>query len=821
MCQNCDFANDMIALAAAVWKLGIAETLVKLSQQAHISTSIGAAKAIDRHLQYFNKAEKTKELFKKSRDVFVAQEEKGLRNLQEQVGAYREFDQPALRRLSRFVGGATVELAWSHLDTNHYEYNIIRKTRKQANKRWRKLQAGSGWDDLLLIPTWNLPGRISGFIVIGRHGDRRYDWFYANCAIGDDPGLAMLPALFANKDRVKYIFHDVDIALRFHARQSRNSSAPLPIAATWDDGKYKTSDIWKWFSADTLVFWGLDPLESIAQACQANGKVSLFVPTEADQNNNYAKRHPQTWLSLIKRKAVPWKSALRQQLPDMSNTEIEAFLNRIDLTGNDLMRFIKGCDAQLVKRLRKVDRDRKYATAITHFNKQIYQTKNGWFIKETNEQICDMVVRIDKVLTTKGKNYYQGRVRFRGEYYDFVGPCDELDTGLFDWLTRYLRDTLNVGMPYVAPGWTKAKGVKLAMAFYKPGVEKGIDTVGWDSHLSQFNFNDFSVKPGGYTSSESPVFNSDVTPAQTAVVPELFPQKLKQVLCHRNDEVRTFWATAACVIANIIAPAVNRNRSTICLDGVGAKFIGAATARCLGCVAVPACADTSTILSRITEHNWPVLLPANIPPDLLLREHYMQNCILQYPWVTNRMLAINGDAVVVSYSDTLGDIGKCWEAAPYVIPHYLKWLCGKHLELPKGHKNFVLQVVDSLNAWFKDIGHQNRSICMAKQFILTPENFSVADVFWETLTKLYSAYVITEHSVVIDKDQVKLNLGTFCNAVREYGMISPDVSVIEHGLKQAGDHYETVRENGHRWWILNKSKWLNSLETWTENDKRK
>ncbi len=102
--------------------------------------------------------------------------------------------------------------------------------------------------------------------------------------------------------------------------------------------------------------------------------------------------------------------------------------------------------------------------------------------------------------------------------------------------------------------------------------------MGWDQLNRQFNFPQFAIRPGGeITTDFSCLFDNDMLPARDLPPPGMFPRKHIDDLSERNDETQIFWATAACVAANIVTGAVNRwlaVRDGRCLRSLTVRLVG-------------------------------------------------------------------------------------------------------------------------------------------------------------------------------------------------------------------------------------------------------
>ena len=152
-----------------------------------------------------------------------------------------------------------------------------------------KIFPGVGWGEVLVIPYYDMPGRICAFYFIGRGGrpeDRRFCvpriFSQGYLAHGNvEAGLAGLDTIenaYGRYNGCVLALADPFNALQLQMRHLHISLRPLPIV-TWYDGKSeRTQRTWQLLAGWQPVFFTCEPTAAlINQAIHANGKIA-WVP---------------------------------------------------------------------------------------------------------------------------------------------------------------------------------------------------------------------------------------------------------------------------------------------------------------------------------------------------------------------------------------------------------------------------------------------------------------------------------------------------------------------------------------------------------------
>lgn len=840
-CRECKFAGDMITLASRAWKLGINEVLHRFGMHDGIPDVVRDRHAIATYIENFHEPLMRMQQFWETCQLnHIRAETGGLRVLQNRFGTGSATDDWR-ERTGQFVGSSSkheVDCVMQPIKTANWDETKSRRSGSFPSQTFK----GHKWNELLVVPFWDMPGRISAFLFIGRDGNVANDCVYKSLIRdSQDAGLAMLPALLNGKHpqfgHTKFVMTDVDVAIRFHARHSRDHSRVLPLAVAWDDERHATSDIWKWLTVQNLVFWGTDKLKAIGHAKRANGTVSLLNVTATELDTNMRNYSPTEWLDRMRQTAVPWVVALQEHMKLLQDHELDEAVGKLGLQGQELEMFITGCPDELRERVRFASNNRVF-TSRTQFEKHWVIAKNdGWYLERTGECISNMAVKIEQSMTTLDhKTYYRGYIEFEGEKYQFTEKATLLDRGLLAWAQTYLRDHCRAGVGVYYPSWNR-KSCNLAIKISKTTSTKGVEVIGWDSKAHQFNFPTFAIAGEGKVVTDyTCLFNNPQVPAHNLPVPGNIPRKHIEELSKCNDESQIFWATAACVVAGVVAAAVNRNQVPTLLGGHGACGVGSTAAVRLGCamIADPGQQLPSQLPAFRWTAGWPSLVPGVVPPSRYtwLEQDQAKNCIFSFSSVAGKVLAMRGRVNLIQHDRKLGSLQLLHNAAPYVVPNYLQDLYKRNIVLPDEQPDLAVDVLADLADWFGRIGGDMHAVNSAAKILSTPKSKSASDYFCELVLQLHGDGSLTFNedgfhkadsgtAVVRVRDEENLiwiSQDRFSEAVQAAGGVAPDLLLITNALMEQGSLVSEPTFQREQGWLLREQWWNRKIQHWRQDD---
>ena len=298
-CRWCRFAGDMIELAATAWHLGIPNAIALLSARVLLETTPTAAEIFAYQEDHLNYRRSLRDFWARARNAPRSSSSRSvwraLGRLELATTAGREF---WLERGGRFVGSASrreiedVFFQCSHSVGDRANHHGRFSKRRGSGPGGRRLFRGRSRDEMLVVPFYDLPGRICGFLFIGREeaGDGG-EFIFKRANLGHssgsprEAGVGMLPALDDPPipgvgDQV-FVIADPVIGLMLQAQWLREHSTALPIVLSHLANDVKTLRLPDHLVGRKIIFWGQgSPILSQAKLWDAH--VSRFVFSESE-----------------------------------------------------------------------------------------------------------------------------------------------------------------------------------------------------------------------------------------------------------------------------------------------------------------------------------------------------------------------------------------------------------------------------------------------------------------------------------------------------------------------------------------------------------
>jgi len=342
---------------------------------------------------------------------------------------------------------------------------------------------GRGWGDLLVVPHHDLPGRVCGFLFVGRQG-KTEDFVYrvpnmsnrgAASSTPSEGGLACYWAVEHScgmfGDHV-VACGDPFLALRLQVRHYAAAKIPLPLVAFRDTPGTRTRTAWQSLETKVPVLWGWRLTPSLLfQAITARGKIALTDLDDVSQGriDHYIRDHePRDIIRGLIKKALPWKDFLTRWVDGTTDGAVEALLMGLEAYGVDLAPLgelsprIKAL-ARIQERPREINLGR---FVVTEIDGQWWETKEPRRSAGGDRQpknpvlIMNAALRIDGTCVLKSGQSDKETVQYKGR---LIHEGDEIPFAFsYETLSKqgpkYLGDLLARHKPkskplFIAPGW--------------------------------------------------------------------------------------------------------------------------------------------------------------------------------------------------------------------------------------------------------------------------------------------------------------------------------------------------------------------------------
>jgi hypothetical protein len=845
-CSACKFAGDSIELAASVWKQDIATTILKLNAHG-ISFPDNALdpsiidKYILGHVEY---RKGIKALWALAQERLPRNDTPTITKLQDKFTAGHTASHTTwARRGKQFLGGCHIHdvlRAFRQEKVRNSGPDLVVRTLNSGRNR---IFVGHNWTDVLVIPHYDLPGKIKSFTFIGRDGTSK-DTVYRRVSDGTecgnpvgsdtpayDPGLTMYETMFLYHPTYKnttFILTDPIVALRLQMRHLRQNNMPLPICGSYSDGKLINRWVWSTMFPKEFIFWGQTlTVDLIQQARHANGKIAVG-KTLSTLTTAPTEKPPTQWLDQMKRMAKPWQDVLEAEIKSASLPVAESLLLRLRFTSEELTAFATGCSRAVRDKLEELfDAAACDFKSVLVEGRNILETKEGWCL-EDGTVISDTIIRIERVIHQPAKNcaYYRGYIERKGRRIEFTDEAEHIETHIGKWLRGKLIPA-GLGRPKVSTNWQRHL-LTIAQSFNEPESVVGIDSFGWADNQQAFVLPHFVIRrDGGVVDDPVARVINDGTPAVALRAPQQLDRQQIEQLVGVADYMDVFWATTACVAANIVAPALNLPPTGIALFGTGAETMGCATARVLGCLDVSivnmTMKDAMNKLHTATEaHNWPfVLKKYNTIGTKALRawltDHDPKNCVARVTWYQAQALMVNGGWNVIEGHQPETAFNSVMTPGQYVLPAFLQHLCQQRLNISR-ENGLVQGVLVELSRWFEGLG--GRCLLSAGKLLHVAETFSqescpgdyflniVFQLLAETKLNMVRAGFNNEgrdNQIVQHEQAIYIPQRTILDHVTKKGAPGLDINVL-------AQEFDSHTIDDSLYWAISEKEWREAVQ---------
>lgn len=765
-CQDCKKSGDLIQLAGKVWNLSLAAVVAKLARNDFdipvdknlVGDYLRGAVENRRKVALFWKEARHRPFHSSTTVGRLIQE---LR-LNCDVPDTRMEEGP--RRLLGVSDRVTVE-------------RLRLRNFSTANKGIRnesRLFHGYNWDDLLIVPFRDLPGRYCGFLCIGRDGDPVKDTLYQyvqreirNVHADMEGGLAMhpeaLPAcsewgnrLLATDDAVRM--------LQIQFRHLEQSTRPLPIAA-WHARKYRmmvrTQRAWQWVKDRQLVFWMPFPsVEVLGQAISLDAVIATHGPLQDDAASWRGYLSKQSPRDLVKRlfdAAQHWTAVLASLVETQPDDVLENLLLHLEISGTDLSRVLKRCRPSVARRCQELLHKTNKGGTVQVNGLAVFEKNDGWYcqVKGREELIADAVLRIDEVIRQSHGNavYYRGYVKHRQQKIPFCESKAVVDANTFKWMDKLLADN---GAGYLTFNPCRSRlAVLLAFQFRQPAFVQSLDTVGWQSKSAKFVLPRFVIELGGEIVEHDMQTFTHSVPAKVLHKPEELSGLDTAALLGDKRTAELLWAVLLPYLGNILAEACNEQPVGIGLRGFGAETMGEAVAEALGCVCLELAhkKDAETAMEVEHRHNWPVFLrPASkLPRSAFLswlesdrrRNH---NAAVPLDWWQYTLKSIAGAWTLVEAEHGSPLKEDSVRALRKFVPAYLQHLAARQMKIGVWHQrseNWLEDLAKDVQGFLKPIDNNARRVGESLKLVRAYRENGNADAFADIVSEMVSTRLVT------------------------------------------------------------------------------
>ncbi|MFC1596746.1 hypothetical protein ACFL5Q_02260 [Planctomycetota bacterium] len=765
---QCGFAGDVIELAAAAWGLGLEAAILRLgASDLPLPADVFAPEAIEDYLEHHVRARRrVNEFWQAAQQKPIADPTSEVRMLLAKlgVGSDQLISPSWPARVGQFLGAASRRAIEDLYHPGSYSLQE-RLTQTQSTSVRRgsgagrsRIFRGVGWSDVLVVPAYDLPGRICGFWLLGRElSTEAGDILFRPVRLGGssrrikEAGLGMATVMEQKTDAMfgdaVYVVDDPLIALRLQIRWSRNSNFPLPLVLCRSDTRAQTGPVWRQLPPRPFIFVGQDP-HMFKLAKSAGGLVSSYKISDAEMAYNQKHKQPHVWLHAFRKKAVRWHTALQRQLQRCDLTKGEDILVQIDFQPEEFRRFLSGCPRELAERIERMSPQRIRHRWVKVAGQTIVENEAGWQRYPSGESISNGAIHLEKIVrTTDDRHYYQGVVRLQGSNLPYTVSKADVDRhGLFRPVAEELLDKHHAVMSY-QPSWAK-RAEYIAQQLHQPEHITGLDRIGWNADLLRFVFPKFSIALGGEVCADSlPLVTDPPVPGEHLCSPESLYLSDRKALSGQTPEVQLGWALAATIIHNILTGLFAHAPRGILLDGPCAQITGRKVAAALGCpqVAINRLRFPNAVIDQINRaccrHGWPtILLPSGSQKLAVSAEWYDEpgpkNAIVGLNSYATNALLTQANFHVIRHRGEPRALGALRQSLSKLISNFLVDLCRRKVEIEQRADTYVQSILRDLAGWFGRQGGDPKAVLRAEQVLVPAGSVPAWSVFIDIVCQL-------------------------------------------------------------------------------------
>lgn len=729
--------------------------------------------------------------------------------------------------------------------------------RPYAKVTWhgkRELFPAGKWRDIIAIPFHDLPERCAGLFVVGRRGRRPEDeCFVPAVSLSRSPtplpieiGVCMYDAILATSDNGRFgpdvfVVEDPVLAVQLQALHMRDHSVPLPLVGTYPQTtqfqqktvRLTSYRVWETQPQRRFIFWGEALTPSLVNmAARACGYIAV--------HPRLPRRAPQEWLRRLRQVARPWLTVLDEFLERATVAQADAMLDQLDLPDHLWAEFRRRCSETARARILASEGHAAGSRVAMIGSRTVLESPSGWVYN--GNTICDATLTITHVLyqAETDRTYYKGRINYHGHEYPFLERQEIVETGTFSWMRKRLVAE-QAGMMVYESAWSK-HAINIACLMHTPIILQGVGRFGWRYDHSAFVLPRFSIHPGGECVECDAQILDDLAPGT-----EILPNRLALAITELEELTtdtpiqRVFWASAAAVAANIIAPAVNRKPAGVGLVGDGAVVMGRTAARLWGCVDRALALNKQSLLvcqeleEMVEAHAWPLIITAPTGDRRQLLAPWLQspshkNVVLDVDRYFADALRTQANWRFITSDEPITSAPAVETYGQSALFQWLMDLCRRRLRVDGNRAAPAsVQVLEDMAAWAKREGG-NEDVVLAGADLLDELSDSVdrANSFIALLYRCIDEGVLeflragfesqTSASAIYFLEEGEHPAGIFIpraavnRVFAEHGVPVPDIVQLTATLAEAGGLECETQYQDMTGWLIRETWWNQQIE---------
>ena len=799
LCQHCRFHGDAIEFYRAVYDLeNITDAVYSMSQEELLvleSKTISRATVAKYLTTYVEPRRRFHKLFNLANAQLI------------------ELDAPTRRLMNEYS-------LWDGYKAGRWHQEIGRFMGVLSSKQLRDegYVMPPGFHRALVFPFYDVPGRISSLLLLGRKNRTRRISTRPKC-LDEDGGLMMSDWLETSEPHV-IALADPIMALRMQRKSFNASGQPSPIVVYNRD----TSKAWQNIHASKMIFWKGD--ENYTMFRQAMIRVSSYVATrpatDLARSTYFDTESVAILLAYFRKSAISWAEAMKNFILEEDVWKVADYIHNLEIPEGLMKRIYDVCTSAERQNIRQIIRDTLPERFVYVGNVRVAEMDGRWYTiyRDHRELAADAILRVERAVNIKetNENLYEGVILANGKEIRFSEKIEVVEKKTASWMQGIMMEA---GMmpPIVDPKIEKHL-VTIARKFHQPEYVQRCGRIGWNQELQAFVFPNFSITEGRRDDTVQAVVQGTGIPAGKVI--GCGASEGHWDILISDPDWSAVWAGLAGFMSNMIAPILGvppQPVAFIGLPGSAGALIGKYLRMELGMLVAPVVKTKQPLLAaRVLNavHSYPVwldLAPYNRRGVAYVRADEPVNALT---------LVSAGEAAALGVGDVWAFVdGHGYLTQKERMPSlrgafdYLAWLQRREFRLDVEATSLARCVLESLKQWaFEELGASNaqifhRASLRLRTYDMVPlerrllqlifylrqaQRIKAKEVkFYKEFTKGTSPPDLRSPHLFIDneKKKVYLSMAALRTAVFQARLSVPDYDGAFRSFSRTGTGFET------------------------------
>ena len=698
-CKECKESGDLLNLAASIWEVDegtVARNLMSkqiILRHHNFDENLKAyqKKWLDirkKHNAFWIKA-KQSTLMYESTEIRAALRGLGL-SVPANIATWRNG-------IGRLVGAATKLEAETAIAMPRLIEDRINHVYKGTGEY--RIFIGN-WAEDLVVPYFDLPGRIREFRFIGHDGKsvRYAHKFLSHRRLSSRvAALAFMdPVLDTNPNNI-VVVDNLEAGLVLQAKHSKDSPTLLPLVVASD---ITCINHLKHLAPRTFTVW--NPMlsgEIFKSFKEPNIDLCVDDKNSLDNVSALNKFSPKVWMDKVNNSRRSCLDVLDNWLIGVNRIEAEASVGLMDLTPLEIAQVREDRYPNIHNAMRALPCIGG-KTVLVH-GEEYFENENGWFAKKDGTQVTSIRVRIELIATNGKDSKVFGHVRGKGmERTPFTGDSRSFQSNAIKFIENamFIRGItgFTVNRKY------RAQFKDIAIAFSSPRWISEYTKAGWDSGGNVFRFAHFFMDKNGVvvdydnTFKRNNSFHTFNLKHEEVNASELFE------LMEDTDTNRGFWVVLSSLLSSIISPAISgKSEMYLCTGESDKNFENLCS--WLG-VTVAGKKENED-----TGGTWPVIFTkrkrAYFVKELssLIYSEIKPPCIVEVDSIEANLARLIKKATVMHVE--LGvKVEELQERARKILPALMSWILSTYGLALDHPKDFVTRIIELAKEWAVSLG---------------------------------------------------------------------------------------------------------------------